>query len=510
MSASREKNKRKEEAAAPAAANEAKKGMSKGLKTTLIAVCAVLIVCIVVFFYMLTSGFFASHTTAATVGTHKLTPAMVNYFYKGAYGNMQNQYGDFMSYVIDSDTPLDEQVYDEESGETWADYFTDQGLINASNAYALYDAAKADGHTLSEDEQASIDSQISSLALYASYYGTNTSGYIAGVYGTGCNEKNFREYLEVVTLADSYATATQNGFTYTDEQIASEYAADPNSYDAVTYRQFLVSDAMFQTDSTDTEDDDAEAEAETLSDEELTALKEELASKMAADTQGDEQAFIDAAYENAAESNKDSYADESYTLRSTIGSSIVEAQRDWLADSARQEGDTTAIDVDGTWYVLYYISCDVNDWQLPNVREIPFAATDASDEDAMSEAKANAEAALAEYESGEQTAEAFTALVQKYTSDETATGLTENVTPGSGNDEYNAWVFDAARQTGDTAVVQTSTGYSVLFFDSYGSVYRDTLIETSLRSADYTAWYTGVTENASYTEQSFGMRFTHK
>lgn len=109
-----------------------------------------------------------------------------------------------------------------------------------------------------------------------------------------------------------------------------------------------------------------------------------------------------------------------------------------------------------------------------------------------------------------QTAEAFTALVQKYTSDETATGLTENVTPGSGSDEYNAWAFDAARQTGDTAVVQTSTGYSVLFFDSYGSVYRDTLVETSLRNTAYSDWYTGVTENASYTEQSFGMRFTHK
>lgn len=64
MSASREKNKRKEQAAVPETANEAKKGMSKGLKTTLIAVCTVLVVCIVVFFYMLTSGFFASHTTA--------------------------------------------------------------------------------------------------------------------------------------------------------------------------------------------------------------------------------------------------------------------------------------------------------------------------------------------------------------------------------------------------------------------------------------------------------------
>ena len=75
MSASREKNKRKEQAAVPETANEAKKGMSKGLKTTLIAVCAVLIVCIVVFFYMLTSGFFAGHTTAATVGSHNLSPA---------------------------------------------------------------------------------------------------------------------------------------------------------------------------------------------------------------------------------------------------------------------------------------------------------------------------------------------------------------------------------------------------------------------------------------------------
>ena len=73
MSASREKNKRKEQAAVPETANEAKKGMSKGLKTTLIAVCTVLVVCIVVFFYMLTSGFFASHTTAATVSGHNLS-----------------------------------------------------------------------------------------------------------------------------------------------------------------------------------------------------------------------------------------------------------------------------------------------------------------------------------------------------------------------------------------------------------------------------------------------------
>ena len=117
MSASREKNKRKEQAAVPETSNEAKKGMSKGLKTTLTVVCAVLVVCIVVFFYMLTSGFFASHATAATVGSHKLTPAMVNYFYKNAYSSMQEQYGDFMSYILDTNSPLDEQTYDADTGE---------------------------------------------------------------------------------------------------------------------------------------------------------------------------------------------------------------------------------------------------------------------------------------------------------------------------------------------------------------------------------------------------------
>ena len=375
----------------------------------------------------------------------------------------------------------------------------EQALNTAAQTYAIYDEAIANGAALSEDDQSQIDTILSSYELTAAQQGyANVNAYLASGYGAGCNTKSYTEYLTVTMIAENYCQQVNDGFTYTAEDLAAEYEAKPANYSTYTYRQFLISDSLFQT------DDNA------LSDEELAEKKEALATEMAASTQGDEQAFIDAAYENAAESNKDSYADESYTLRSTIGSSIVEAQRDWLADSARQEGDTTAIDVDGTWYVLYYISCDVNDWQLPNVREIPFAATDASDEDAMNEAKANAEAALAEYESGEQTAEAFTALVQKYTSDETATGLTENVTPGSGSDEYNAWAFDAARQTGDTAVVETSTGYSVLFFDSYGSVYRDTLIETSLRSADYTAWYTGVTENASYTEQSFGMRFTHK
>ena len=179
MSASREKNKRKEQTASPEAVKETKKGMSKGLKTTLGVICAVLVVCIVVFFYMLTSGYFTSHSTAATVGSHNLSPAMVDHFYRGAYNDMQNQYGSLMSYIIDSDTPLDEQYYDEEAGTTWADYFIEQGLNTAAETYAIYDAAIADGYTLSDEDQQTIDTQISQIALYAATSGYSTDTYIS-------------------------------------------------------------------------------------------------------------------------------------------------------------------------------------------------------------------------------------------------------------------------------------------------------------------------------------------
>ena len=515
MSASREKNKRKEQSAAPETANETKKGMSKGLKTTLIAVCAVLVVCIVVFFYMLTSGFFASHATAATVGSPKLSPAMVNYFYKGAYSNMQSQYGDFMSYLLDTNTPLDEQTYDEESGQTWADFFTEQGLTTAAEVYAIADEAKANGYTLSEDELASIDSQISSLELYATYSNMNKNSYIAAVYGTGCNEKSFREYLELTTLASSYAQSVSSSFTYTDADIAAEYEANPNSYDAVTYRQFLVSDSMFQTTTDESDESDENAEsAEELSEEELTARKEEMASKMAADTENDEQAFINEAYENAQDSAKESYADESYTLRENqLYSSLSTDVADWLFDASRTEGDTTYIATDsGVYYVLYFVSRSTNDNLLPNVRHILISVSDTSDETAMEEARTKADEILAEFDAGDKTAESFGELAKEYTDDSNGDegGLYENITPGQMVTEFNDWCFDESRQPGDTGIVETSYGVHVMYFDSFGKSYRNTLVENALRTADYNAWHDGVVGDNTFTTNSFGMKFITK
>ena len=497
MSASREKNKRKElNASAEAPATPAKKGMSKGLKWTIGIICLVLVIAIVTFFSMLTSGYFAGHTTAATVGSHKLSPAMVNYFYKEAYNSMSSQYGDMMSYIIDSNTPLNEQYYDEENGITWADTLIEQGLTSAARIYAIYDEAVANGETLSDDDQSSIDATVSNLSVYATYYGySNVNGYLAAMYGTGCNEKNFREFLSIETLANNYSQKVYDTPVYTEDELATDYAADPNAYDTVDYRVFAVTDALF-----DEEDEEKLADLKKTAADELLAAAEE----------GDE-AFIQAAYDHASEDTKENYEDDSYTLRTDVGHSDSDLSN-WLFESDRKTGDATCVETSGTYYVAIFESRDTHDYALPNARHILISVSDTTDEEAMATAKETAEKLLAEYEAGEHTEDAFAAIGDAAYADGTAaeSARYEDITPGQMVEDFENWCFDASRQVGDTGIVESTYGYHVMYFSGFGTNYRMKLVEDEQRGNVYTDWLTATTENASYETVASGMRFVTK
>ena len=497
MSASREKNKRKEQIASgetPAAPE--KKGMSKGLKWTIGIICLVLVIAIGTFFSMLTSGYLAGHTTAATVGSHKLSPAMVNYFYKEAYNSMSSQYGDMMSYIIDSNTPLNEQYYDEENGITWADTLIEQGLNSAARIYAIYDEAVANGETLSDDDQSSIDATVSNLSVYATYYGySNVNGYLAAMYGTGCNEKNFREFLSIETLANNYSQKVYDTPVYTEDELAADYAADPNAYDTVDYRVFAVTDALF-----DEEDEEKLADLKKTAADELLAAAEE----------GDE-AFIQAAYDHASEDTKENYEDDSYTLRTDVGHSDSDLSN-WLFESDRKTGDATCVETSGTYYVAIFESRDTHDYALPNVRHILISVSDTTDEEAMATAKETAEKLLAEYEAGEHTEDAFAAIGDAAYADGTAaeSARYEDITPGQMVEDFENWCFDASRQVGDTGIVESTYGYHVMYFSGFGTNYRMKLVEDEQRGNVYTDWLTATTENASYETVASGMRFVTK
>lgn len=490
MSASREKKKRQEQAVAETPVVETKKGMSKGLKTVLGVVIALVLVAVIVFFAMINFGFFESHTTAAVVNGHKLTPAMVNYYYTAAYSNSS----EMLSYLTDTSLPLDEQECALIEGGTWSDYLMEYALSTASSTYAIYDEAIANGYTLSEDSQAAIASELKTLDLMAAMYSYGSGdAFLTAQYGRGCNSESYEEFLTVNYIAQEYANKIYGEFTYTQDELDAYYAENASEFEGYNFRLFTV--------KAETVENEAD-ETASVTEETMTAA-EETAKAMAEASQGNEQAFIDLALENASEEDKATYEDEAATLNEDLtASSIAESIREWVTDDARVEGDTTYA-LNGTedgYYVLYYIGTADHTYQLPNVRHILIGVDDATDTEAKETAKAKAEALLEEFLAGDATEEAFAALANENSTDtgsNTTGGLYENIVPGMMVEAFENWCYED-HEVGDTGIVESSYGYHIMYFSGYGKTYESYLAENAMLEADYSAWTEAVSADASY------------
>ena len=153
ISSSSKKKLRKEQAAANMTEKQlAAQKEEKQLKVYTASFWIVLVLCVCLVAGMALKGpvigMTRMITTAATVNDLKLSAVELNYFYIDAINNYCNQYSSYLSYFLDTSKPIGEQFYDEEGKITWADEFLDMALESAKNNYALYNAAKAAGHTL--------------------------------------------------------------------------------------------------------------------------------------------------------------------------------------------------------------------------------------------------------------------------------------------------------------------------------------------------------------------------
>lgn len=488
MSASREKKKRQNQPEV-ISAQAPKKSTNNGLKRLLTVVIAIVLVAAVVFLGMVSTGFFQKHTTAAVVNGHKLTPAMLNYYYVGSYNNMSSYIGT----VIDADIPLSEQEYTGEGFDTWADYLADMALSNAANTYAVYDEALANGFTLSEEGQAGIDSELEMLDMYAALYGfSDGNAMLTSQYGIGSSKSSYKEFMTVSTIASEYSMQIREGLTYTQEELDAYYAEHSDDFDAVSYRLFSVNPTSLGLEEAD------------------VSSCEEIAKSIAAAAAGGEEAFFEAVKAALPEDQAEAYDADSATLRENVTyAACPDAYRDWLADEARQQGDVTYVESDEAgYYVLYFLHHEDHSFQLPNVRHILISATDTTDEAAMAEAKAEAEGILETYLAGEQTEEAFAELAKEHSQDNAeAGGLYENIAPNTMVDTFDAWCYDITRQPGDTGIVETEYGYHVMYFVGPGVTYQDYMVENEMLYNDFTAWNEEVTADVTRTMNKGAMRF---
>lgn len=119
------------------------------------------------------------------------------------------------------------------------------------------------------------------------------------------------------------------------------------------------------------------------------------------------------------------------------------------------------------------------------------AVEDANEEAAWADAEAEAERIYEEWKAGDATEESFGELANTYSADtgsNTTGGLYEDVYPGQMVEEFNDWCFDSNRKPGDTAIVETSYGYHIMYYvGATENYYWKTAAESELHYQEYDA-----------------------
>ena len=104
------------------------------------------------------SGIRERNTVALTIGEETISNAELNYFFVDEVNTFLNQYGDYVSLLgLDTTAPLNEQILNEETNETWADNFLDSAIESAKATYAIAKEAAANNYTLSDAETESVE-----------------------------------------------------------------------------------------------------------------------------------------------------------------------------------------------------------------------------------------------------------------------------------------------------------------------------------------------------------------
>ena len=501
---------------------EAKESKKLRLYTIIFAVVIVLMIGIVIATTFLRSGILERKTTAATInGDTKISAAELNHYYIDAVNQFMNQFGNYLSLTgLDSTKPLDEQIQDEETNTTWADYFLQDAAKRMKSVYAVYNDAVAQGYTLSDTAKTQLDMTVSNMAAYAKIYGyPDANSYIKAVYGQGCNEETYRQYAEIQLIASEYAKDHSESLTYDDAALRAAEAENFNAYSSYSYHSYFVGASHFYEGGTTGEDGKV-----TYSDEEKQAgLK---AAEKAAQDLLDQKPATAEEFDKAIGAmsvNADTDA-KSTVFDRVLYSQIGQIFRDWVTDAQRTAGDMTVVpnetettNEDGSttktvtgYYVVMFDGSTDNTFPLVNVRHIlvPYEGGTTGEngqktytDEEKAAAKAKAEELLAQFTSGDATEDAFAALAKENSTDGGSKengGLYEDVYPGQMVRNFNDWCFDESRKPGDTGIVESDYGVHVMYFvgDSE-TTYRDYMIAKELRSADMAKWEESLAETVT-------------
>ncbi|MCL2627514.1 MAG: hypothetical protein FWD44_02280 [Oscillospiraceae bacterium] len=493
-----DKNQRKQERSA----KEDKARRKSKIITISVSVVFLLFLC---FALLINSSWLRRTLPVVTIDGVSFTTTEYEYFFNVQYMeyvNFMSQFQGMAGAMPDPNRPLSGQIYNRDTGETWADFIGASTYARMKFLVGLYNTAVADGFELSDELLAEIEDEMLMIELQAEFTEGITSAnmLLQRIYGTSMNTTVFRKLLTFVVTAEEYSEFIRGSFEYSDAQLDEFYAENANDLDIFTFRLFPITAQMPEQGIEDYDELREEAIAD------AKALAAEIANTVTS-----QEEFIEAAFNY----NETTFADPDSMLREMQGERLDEDYSEWLQESIREQGHIAVVDTELGATLVYFVSRERNDYKTVDMRQIlilvetisPGEFTKGVDDpeydqallDAEADAQERAETVNALFISAGRTKEALLDLMEEHSDDNTEGGLYEGISRFQYQGatfrtmrvvpELEEWLFEAGRSAGDSKMIETEAfGFHLMYFEGFNKLFKHVIADDRMRTDAHDEW----------------------
>ncbi len=303
----------------------------------------------------------ARDKVVATIGDAQLTNGQLQVYYWSMVNNyLSSEYGYYMMMygALDYTKPLDTQLSVENQNLTWQQFFLKQGLDYWQLSQAMAMEAEKAGITLTEEEQAYVDSLEESLQKTADSYGMTLEELMRSNVGPGAGAEEFIFFQELYARGSGFYNGEVAKFVPTEEELetffdehAEGYAASGVSKDSkfVDVRHILIGieggtvDEEGNTVYSEEEWAACEAEAQAILDQWLAGEK----------TEDSFAALANATSEDPGSNTNGGLYEDVYEGQ------MVEAFNDWCFDASRAYGDHGLVKTNYGYHIMFYVGSEL-------------------------------------------------------------------------------------------------------------------------------------------------------
>ena len=469
---------------------------------------------------VINSNFIRRTLPAVSIGGHSFTAVEFDYFFNNAYQEyaswVQESVGDNEEYakslMPSSELPLSSQTQNPDTGETWADYFTNRAIANMSELLRYHNAAEAAGFDIPPEGLMQIDDAVSSIMeearnyvqMYPQQY-SSPEGYLNAMFGTPVNERGLRDIMMFVQKAVLYGESVRTSFTFTPQELEDFYLENQDSLDVFSFRLLFIEPEYVASEYYVDDDDYAAADEDSLA--QASAKAAEIVAGIKT-----EDDFIAA----AREYNEESYGNVASTRMEQMGEELDPDFAAWLmGEEPPKYGDMTTIDYPYGTAILYFISRNDNSYFTTAMRQILFLRDELNPEsfpageedpeylellaDINRQASDRANEMLEMFTSGETSEERFAELAGLFSDDNIEGGYYDRIAQFMYQSqttytlrvvgEIEQWLFDRGRAVGDFELIRTEAyGYHLVYFSGFGERMRDIIAADRLISVTFLEW----------------------